>query len=376
VYAETEESLRHATWLELFFDLVFVVALAELGSYLHDHLTVLGLLQFAGLFAIVWWVWLGLSYYADTYATDDLLSRLLLIVAMFGVIFLSQTIRGALDGGSFAFAVSILFLRVLLTVGHLRALAMRSEARRFVVYWVGLEVLVTVVWGLSFVLSTAGITVVYLGFDTIEAQVSHFSERLGLFTILVLGETILSVSFGTSFVVLDVRTVVVGSLGFTVAVAAWWLYFNRFDETTVDWALHARPERWLETRQRGIVHIYGHYAIHAGIVAMGIGMEVALEAAHAHTALSPGGRMALYAGLAALLVGLAVSHRTTPVSLERRPLSARLVVALLFALLAFGPGPISPVVAIAVAVLLLGALVAVEEVRQVATVTAVGGEPS
>jgi Bacterial low temperature requirement A protein (LtrA) len=56
---DTSEEGRHATWLELFFDLVFVLAIAELAHYLHDHLTVGGFLGFAFLFLPVWLVWSG-----------------------------------------------------------------------------------------------------------------------------------------------------------------------------------------------------------------------------------------------------------------------------------------------------------------------------
>jgi low temperature requirement protein LtrA len=294
---------------------------------------------------------------------------------MFGVIFLSQTIDGALSGGSFAFAVGVFVLRVILTVSHVRGLYMETDARRFVVYWVGLEVLVTTIWGLSllvpepgryglwiasFVLSTAGISAIYLGFETVETQVSHFSERLGLFTILVLGETIIVVAFGTSFVEVDVRTVVVGSLGFAVAVSAWWLYFNRFDEGVVDWALRGDTEHWLQARQRGIVHIYGHYLVHGGIIAAGVGVEVVLEASHSQHALSAGGRVALCAGLAAFLLGVAVVHRTTPEPLGTRVIAARLVAVALFVALAVGGFVASPVAMIVVVVALLSALVLFE----------------
>jgi len=382
VSTETGESLRHATWLELFFDLVFIVALAELGASLHDSLGVAGFVRFAALFAVVWWVWLAVSYYADTYATDDLLSRLFVVVAMFLVILLSRTIPDALAGGSLAFAASVFALRVLLTLGHLRALYMRSEARQFVQYWVGLEVLVTAVWGLSLLvpppgryglwvasvsLGTAGLAVVYLGFDTIETQVSHFSERLGLFTILVLGETVLGVSYGTSFVALGAWAVFVGALAFAIVVAVWWLYFDRFDEQAVSWSPPDEDDRWLEARQRVIVNIYSHYLVHGGIVAMGVGLAVAVEASLAAHALPAGTPLVLYTGLAALLVGVALSHRTSPSSLGARPVLARCVLAAVFLALAAGWQPRSPVVVVGAAVCLLCALVAVETGRRAVT---------
>ena len=63
----TRPGERHATWLELFFDLVFVLAIAELAHYLHDHLTPGGFLGFAFLFVPVWSAWMGFTYYADLF---------------------------------------------------------------------------------------------------------------------------------------------------------------------------------------------------------------------------------------------------------------------------------------------------------------------
>jgi low temperature requirement protein LtrA len=239
---------------------------------------------------------------------------------------------------------------------------------------------VTVVWGLSLfvpepgrfglwiaavVLSTAGLSIVYLGFDIIEAQVSHFSERLGLFTILVLGETVLAVTFETSFVDLDVRTALVGRLGFAVAVAVWWLYFNRFDEQAVDWSDQGDPDRWLEARQRVLVHIYSHYFVHAGIIAMGVGVATTLEASVTGHALIPGGRVVFYTGLAAILVGVAVGHRTAPASLRSRSYLARFVLATVFVVLAVGPVGLAPIATVGVAVVLLCALFAVDTAGRV-----------
>lgn len=376
IYATEGEGVRHATWLELFFDLVFIVALAELGLYLHEHHDLIGLLQFAGLFAIVWWVWLEFSYYADAYDTEDPISRGTMIAAMFGVIFLSATIGDALSGGSFAFAAGVLFLRVLLAGSHLRArhIECRAEAKPFFSHWIGLEVLVTLVWGLSllvpvpgryglwvasFVLSTAGLTVVYLLFDEIEAQISHFDERLGLFTILVLGEAILAVSFGTSVTEWGVRSVLIGGMGFSIAVGVWWLYFQRFDERVVDRALRENTH-WREARQRGIAYIYGHYAVHIGIVAAGIGIEAALEASLTHHALGVGSRITLCAGVIAFLLGSGVSHRVAPSSIDDRVLEARIGVATLLGVLAVLGGTLSPLALISLVALSLVSLIVFE----------------
>ena len=98
-----DEDERHATWLELFFDLVFVVAVAQLADGLAADPSVHGFLVFAGLFVPVWWAWVGYTFYADRFDTDDPLHRILMIAGMFGVAVLATVIPDAFHGETAAF---------------------------------------------------------------------------------------------------------------------------------------------------------------------------------------------------------------------------------------------------------------------------------
>ena len=89
---------RHATWLELFFDLVFVVAVAQLADGLAADPSVHGFLVFAGLFVAVWWAWVGYTFYADRFDTDDPPHRVLMLVGMFLVAVLASVIPEAFHG--------------------------------------------------------------------------------------------------------------------------------------------------------------------------------------------------------------------------------------------------------------------------------------
>lgn len=128
----------------------------------------------------------------------------------------------------------------------------------------GSEVLTTVIWALSlfvpapgryglwgaaFTVNIAGVFILYTFFDTVLVQDSHFPERLGLITIIVLGETILAVAFGSSIVTSGagfvVPPLVTGAAGFLIAIGAWWLYFVNFDEDVIDRALNAPGEHAL-----------------------------------------------------------------------------------------------------------------------------------
>src|ERR671937_879089 len=82
---EDAEEDRRATWLELFFDLVFVVAVAQLSLGLGNEVSLHDVLVFAGLFVPVWWAWVGYTFYADRFDTDDAPHRLLMIAGMFAV---------------------------------------------------------------------------------------------------------------------------------------------------------------------------------------------------------------------------------------------------------------------------------------------------
>jgi low temperature requirement protein LtrA len=376
VYSQDDENLRHATWLELFLDLVFVLAVAELGGYLHGNLTAGGLIRFAVLFGIVWWVWLNISYFSDTYDTDDLTSHLMVILAMFGVIFLSRTVDGALEGESFAFAAGVLLLRLFLTASHLRAWHLRPLGRRFLTTWLLLEGSVTSVWAMSlligeplrfgfwivsFLLQVMGMAIIYLRFKSIIApDASHCNERFGLFTILVLGETILAIGIGTSEIGLAGRTLLVGALGFVIVVAVWWLYFVGYQERLYERMLFCRTESWQQQRRRGLVHVYSHYAIHAGIVAAGVGIAVAMEAVGSAHAFDAGARFTLGLGLVVFLIGSGVSHTMGQSPIDGRLLAVRVVASILIGLVAVLGSGLSTIPVIGLVALVMVGVVVTE----------------
>jgi low temperature requirement protein LtrA len=83
---------RHANWLELFFDLVFVLAVAQLGGYFHDHLTAAGVLNFVFLLLPVWSAWMGFSYFSDVFDVDTPAFRTTMLAAMLLSITVAVTI--------------------------------------------------------------------------------------------------------------------------------------------------------------------------------------------------------------------------------------------------------------------------------------------
>ena len=112
---------RSATWLELFFDLVFVVAVAELAHNLSENVSVLEFLAFAGLFVPVWWAWIGSIFYATRFDTDDLVHRLFTAIEIFLVVVLAVNIHDGFGATSGGFALAYAAIRGLLVFKYYMA---------------------------------------------------------------------------------------------------------------------------------------------------------------------------------------------------------------------------------------------------------------
>src|SRR6266540_653206 len=117
VSAERYEE-RHATWLELFLDLVFVVAIAQRGTAFAHEPTGPGFLRFLGLFVPIVWAWAGFTFYATRFDTDDLVYRALTLVGMFGVAALATTVPSAFEGSGNGFALAYAGLLTIIVLGE------------------------------------------------------------------------------------------------------------------------------------------------------------------------------------------------------------------------------------------------------------------
>ena len=112
---------RTATWLELFFDLAFLLVVAELAVGLRNDLTFHGVLVFAGLFSSVWWAWAGFTFYANRFDTDDLVYRLAKLAAMLAVVGLAASVAEATSTRAAQFAICQAVLRLVLVALYRRA---------------------------------------------------------------------------------------------------------------------------------------------------------------------------------------------------------------------------------------------------------------
>jgi low temperature requirement protein LtrA len=358
------EELRHATWLELFFDLVFVVAIAQLSNALAAHTTLEGFLIFCGLFVPVWWAWVGYTFYADRFDTDDVVHRLLMLGGMFAVAALASVIPSAANGSTAAFAVAYVAVRAFVIVLNARAWLQLPAARPLLNAYIpaftiaALLMLVSTaveppwrywIWAVALAIDVGTPLASRSRIALVPIHTSHIPERIGLFTIIVLGETVLAVVIGTGAVNWTIESGLVAALGFALGASLWWLYFDYLDaEMLLGRSIWA-----------GQAYLYSHLPLMAGMIALGVGVKDAIKET-AEAELADNTRWILCGGIALAFAALAAIHFVSTRSQRDVDLWLRLgVAAAALALALFGAG-LDPLPVLALVTAAVVASVAIE----------------
>jgi low temperature requirement protein LtrA len=240
---EEEERERRVSWLELFYDLVFVVVISELSHQLAEHISAEGVVSFILLFIPVWWVWIGGTFYNERFETQDISNRVFVFLQMLPVAALAVFAHDGLGNTSVGFALSYAAARGIINFLWVRGgwhdRRFWPVAQRFglgfslsVVLFV-VSVFVPPPW--RFVLWALGLVsdlvtpVFTLGLQARLPRLSssRLPERFGLFVIIVLGETIVGVVRGVAEQPqLTSGLVVTGILGIALGFGLWWVYFD------------------------------------------------------------------------------------------------------------------------------------------------------
>lgn len=282
---EGAEGERHATWLELFYDLLFAAVVAQLTFELSQDLSGFGVLTFVVLCIPVWWAWVGQSFYATRFDTDDLGHRLFIIAQMFAVAAMAVNVHAGLGRGSAGFALSYATVRFILVGEYLGAHvwvpAARSLTRR---YGLGFGVAATIwlasswvptptrfyLWGLGLLIDFA----TPLGAGKLHSQLAphatHLPERFALFILIVLGEAIAGVVLGLTKHPWSVQSGLTAALGLSIAFSLWWVYFDNIDGAAIR-AARAQGRIWLYQGW-----LYAHLPLVIGLAASAVGVQYAV----------------------------------------------------------------------------------------------------
>jgi low temperature requirement protein LtrA len=358
-----DDGERHASWLELFFDVVFVVAIAQLAEELILDHSLHGFAVFAALFLPVFIAWQGFTIYADRFDTDDAVFRLAIFAAMLAIAALAVQVPDVAHGESTGFVVAYVVLRSLMVALYLRSYRHVPQARPLIARYAAGYSLGSVLWLASLAVGAPSryvlwgvalaweysLPVLFRRFHAaIPVSTSHVPERFALFTIIVLGETIVAVALGTAGRDWALEAAIAGALGFVAAATLWWIYFG------TGAGMEMRP-----TTRAILVFTHFHIPVLAALTAVSAGIALAIaQAPHEH--LDEGARWALSGGAAAYLACLTVAQRALIRGVSQRKVAARTVAMLGLILLPVAGADLRPVAFVGALTAILLALVVFE----------------
>jgi len=313
------DSGRKVTWLELFFDLVFVAAVAQVASPLRDDYSLAGLLRFTPLFLLIWWAWTGHTVFSTRFDTDDVIQRGLTLVQIFAVAAMAANAREALDSRSSAgFMAAYAGVRVVLLVQYFRARRVPEAKALTRTYLLGHGVAAGV-WLLSAVLPVparyaAWIVAFAMDLGTpwiavphsvrVPPDEAHLPERFGLFTLILLGESVVAVMEGMESQ--ETWTAVAATsafLGMASLFLLWWWYFDGAGRAE-------QPVRNHRDAVRLHVWSYAHFPLYVGIVVTGVGLQRIVTAA-ARTTLEPADAILIASASALAMTAMAIIATAT-----------------------------------------------------------------
>lgn len=289
---------RVARTLELFFDLVFVIAVSIASVQLHHALTEghvgHGIVDYAIVFFGIWWVWMNFTWFATSFDTDDWLYRLLTIVQMGGVLVFAAGISSVFEHYHFTvLIIGYVVMRLALVAQWLRASRSGGEAGRAARACAAGIAVVQALWLLTLLLPSSALQIAQLIMIGAEITIPigaerlgrtpwhphHITERYGLFTLILLGESLL----GSANAIIEAlrsseelgSLIGVAALALIATAALWWIYF---------WPPHHHA---INQSYRSLIYGYGHFFIFAAAGAFSAGIEVEIEVLTGHSALNP-----------------------------------------------------------------------------------------
>lgn len=321
---------RRASWLELFFDIVFVAAVAEVASSLGEHYDWGGLVRFGFLFLLIWWAWIGHTLFATRFDSDDPAQRLLTVGQMFAVAVMAVNTHADLTSREAAgFAAAYAAMRILLAVQYFRV-ARVPGTRGLVVRYVAGIGLAASLWLVSSAVSPParfGLWGVALAVDLLTPLVagsavphqppdaSHLPERFGLFTLIMLGEAVVGTMAGMKQQeIWSVPAALSALLGLGVAFTLWWAYFDvAGGGAPLSDPARSRPARL-------VAWLAAHLPLCFGLVVAAVGLEHVVLAGgaaplHGATPWLLSGALGLVAG-SLLVVGMAGGTGRRPMSVS------------------------------------------------------------
>jgi low temperature requirement protein LtrA len=321
---------QSTTFIELFFDLVFVYAVTQTVSLVHEDLSWAGVAHAVIVFWLVWWAWTQFTWALNSADTTHPAVEAVMLAATAIAFLMAVTVPDAFGDAGGWFAATYVAVRVVGLALYVRVawddVAKRAAVRRFALLSVGGLAAVAgggVVggdarawwWAAAVLLDVVAAVAAGAAEGWAEGwdvRPDHFSERHGLFVIIALGESLIVAAAGLTGAERTAQTVAVGILAVGVTCGLWWSYFVTA-KPLLDDAIRQRDQAGHATLARDVYSIL-HFPVVFGVVLLAVAVEEAV--AHPHEALPAGGSLALAGGVVLFVGGTAAALRRSSYALS------------------------------------------------------------
>ena len=360
---------ERVTPLELFFDLVFVLAITQCTALMAADPSWEGLARGLLVLGILWWCWVGYAWLTSVVDPEEGAVRIAIFASMAALLVAALAVPRVFNDTGLIFAVSYGFARyaqvVLLYIAGRDNQNLRHSVITGLSFSTGISLALLVVasqvdgtlqgalWAAALALDMAG--PLFFGVEGWMLVPGHFAERHGLIVLIAIGESIVAVGAGAG-ADLDAGVITAAVLGIAVAAALWWLYFDVVIIVATRKLARATVGREQNSMARDS-YSFLHLPMVAGIVLVALGMKKTLAHVDHHLEIVPA--TAMYGGMALyLLAHVAFRFRNLRTVNKQRLATAALLVALLPIVV-----EVDALVALAVLAGLLVALIAYEAIR-------------
>lgn len=305
---------KRASYLELFFDLVFVFAVTQLVATLHDDHSATGWSRAALLLWLVWWAWSQYTWAANAIDLERRPTRVAVLGVAGLMLVAATTMPQAFGDDPMWFVVPYVVVRfaglVLYWIGTPEP-THRAALRTYLPVAAIGPVLILVggllgptprlaVWGVAVLVDLGSAAAA--GRGEFHVEPAHFAERHGLIAIIALGESIIAVGATATSLSPTRELLAAVAVSFVIIATLWWAYFDWLHEAA-ERRLADEPDPQVRGHLARDLFTLGHLPIVGGTVVFAAGVEEAVL--HPDAPLDGFGRTAVAAGLVLSLVGFA-----------------------------------------------------------------------
>jgi low temperature requirement protein LtrA len=270
---------KRVSWAELFFDLVFVVAVTRVSTLIERDQSLRGLVQALVAFVPIYWLWVGTAIQTNLNDVSRPALRLKIFAVALAGVFMALALPEAYAHSGLLFAAAYWAGRIVLGWRILAHIGSGIPANPYSVSIFATGPLLVVgallpgewrllVWGIAALLDLSSPTLFRRRLLAMHMDPSHLAERFGLLVIIAIGESLVAIMTSSPEHLSPINLIAI-ALAFVVSVGLWWVYFH----FAADAVRHSLETATVQLDIARIVLSYGHLCFVGAIIVMSVGVH-------------------------------------------------------------------------------------------------------